>query len=206
MRAVLVAGALVLISCAPTRYTYAPVTVTSADMAGRAAVDVPVPSAGSVRLSTFGIAELDHGRTHPVRALHVRMSLTNDSDQPWSLDASLLRAELADLGSSEVAPRTVTGLRPPTVEVPPRTTREVDVFFPLPEGLASARELPAFDVVWTLRTQSGELERRTPFERIVVRRRPTVNGVEVNEPYPMDSIGPVPGEIPTPPKPPHPAE
>jgi hypothetical protein len=206
MRAVLVAGALVLISCAPTRYTYAPVTVTSADMAGRAAVDVPIPSTGSVRLSTFGIAELDLGRTPPVRALHVRMSLTNDSEQAWSLDASLLRAELADVGRTEVAPRTSAGLRPPTLEVAPHTTREVDVFFPLPEDLASARELPAFDVVWTLRTQSGEVERRTPFERIAVRRRPTVNGVEVNEPLPMDSIIPAPAELPTLPEAPHPEE
>ena len=76
---VVLSGVLALCSCGTPRYTYAPVRVTSADVAGQAAAMYPVPPEdplGDVRVTTFGMARLfpedDDGA--PVWAIHVALT------------------------------------------------------------------------------------------------------------------------------------
>jgi len=56
----------------------------------------------------------------------------------------------------------------PLVEIPPGEKRALDLYFPLPDPLRSARQVPQFEVLWRVTTDTREVAERTPFERIRV--------------------------------------
>jgi hypothetical protein len=176
--AVLALGALSLFAC-ENHYVYAPATNTGADVAGRPASQVSIPPEaprGDVRVATFGISELEaQGKSDEpkVQSLHLRMIVANNSAAPWTVDTRAhTRAQklvLPDRGESGPAFASAdAGTPPPLVTIPAGGKRTIDLFFPLPEDMAKASQLPAFDAVWTVQTDARPVTERIPFERLQV--------------------------------------
>jgi hypothetical protein len=160
-------------------YVYKPAAQGGGDVAGRPAAHVQIPPEaprGDVRLATFGITDVKpreqaqgEGATQPVRALHLRMVVADNSDRPWTVDTRELRLALPNRGDSRPAYASADqGSTPPIVTAPAGAKRTVDLFFPLPPDLAKADKLPEFDAVWTVHTDSRAVTERTPFERLEV--------------------------------------
>jgi hypothetical protein len=173
LSALLVLGlALMLVTC-EERYVYVPATSSGAVVGGKPAADVGVPPEaprGDVRVVTFGVSDIvPEGASDEsdVRALHLRVIVANNSEQPWTLDTREQRVALADRGESRAAYASAdAGGGPPLITVPPGKKRVVDLFFPLPSEMQKASELPAFDAIWTVHTDARVVTERTPFERL----------------------------------------
>lgn len=171
--ALAVAFAFGLIACAPTRYAYAPVTTTSAEIVGHPAAEVPFPPEsphGRVRLATFGIAQVAEDGP---RYFHVRMSATADGKEPWVIER---KEQVADIAiedgpdrTARVAAATDVARSPARIEITPGTTGSIDLFFPLPPGAKDAAEVPAIRVTWTVHERDRAITMVTPFERFVAR-------------------------------------
>ena len=89
--------------------------------------------------------------------------MTNRDDQDWVLDGGEQQLELA---SEAVSATTQRVTKPLSLTVPARSTRALDLFFPLP-GTVAERDLRAFGVRWTVHLGVGArvIVGRTPFER-----------------------------------------
>ena len=164
----ILAVALAMCGCG-TRYAYAPVTTTSAEVVGHPAADYPFPPeapCGDVRLATLGLADVDGSK-----AIRLRMILTNHGSEPWLLDKS--EQELAVVTGGKRNERTeivraLTRVAGARVEVPPQQTENVDLFFTLPRDASDPSEVTAFDAIWTVRVGPRAIATRTPFERWTV--------------------------------------
>lgn len=164
-------AALAVAACGPTRYAYAPVTTTSAEIIGHPAAEYPFPPDsphGRVRLATFGIARFARNGAW---FFHVRMNATNDGTCTWSVDKSEQVLEIAAGDDRERKTRvhatTEADGSAAHVEVTPGTTEPIDLFFPLPPALRDASEIPAFEVFWSVREGSRSVAMVTPFERFL---------------------------------------
>ncbi len=177
----LAALVVAILACEP-EYAYVPVTNATV-VAGRIAADYPVPREaprGDVRLASYGIVDLgsptdEHDR---IRAFHLRMTLIDNGDQPWTLDAREQRIELDRWGTSVAAFASAdAGSHPPIITVPQAGKRVVDLFFPLPARLQKESQLPTFDAVWRVRVDGQTVTERTPFERMTVEPPDTYDGI-----------------------------
>ena len=171
---------LAALACAAgcySEYAYAPAENATAQLAGRAAAhyDIPPESPrGDVRIASFGIAKLretndDVETGGKLRAMHVRLSIANNSDpQPWLVDT---REQIAIFKNGEqetpVYAQADEG-QPPVITIQQGQRATIDVFYPLPAEAQHARKLPAFDVLWRVREGGRVIAERTPFERLVV--------------------------------------
>lgn len=176
--AVLVLGSLgvataVLGGC-DRSYVYQPTVATTSAIAGRTASYYAVPPEaprGSVQLATFGFAKLRaEGATNApeVRAIHMRMVVANNSPVTWTLDTREQLLSLPGGGASVPAYAIADAGEGPLVVVPPSGKRTIDLFYPLPASMDDAEELPAFDTVWKVQTDTRAVADRTPFERLEV--------------------------------------
>jgi hypothetical protein len=155
-------------------FTYQPAENATALIHGRTAADYQIPAAkptGDVRIASFGFSKLTPKTatvTQEIRAMHVRMIVSNMSPQPWVVDT---RDQLAAVrGSAEVQPVFARSDAQdlPVVTIAPGGQRTIDLFFPLPAAEQQARKLPSFDVVWRVRTGTQLVTERTPFERLYI--------------------------------------
>jgi hypothetical protein len=141
-----------------------------------------------VRIATFGILELGaRGSTHMpmVRALHVRMILVNQGPRPWTIDTSAQHVTLAGFGDSRPAyAATDLDSTPPMVTVPPNRRGTIDLFFPLPSTITNVSELPAFDAVWTVRTDARRVTDHSAFSSVRIEPRSSA-------PYDLDAWSPM---------------
>lgn len=173
-------AAVAFLGCAPTRYVYTPVMTTSAELEGAPAAVYEMPSGssrGDVRVAMVGVAALRPGglKDSTLRAIHVALAVSNRSDEHWTVDPSeehlslVMNHELSDIYAT-----TAEITRAPTVDVPPGSTRSIDLYFPLPLQLQLQKEnkLPSFDVVWTVHTGSRAITQRTPFQRFLAQSSP----------------------------------
>ena len=174
---VVLSGVLALCSCGTPRYTYAPVRVTSADVAGQAAAMYPVPPEdplGDVRVTTFGMARLfpedDDGA--PVWAIHVALVVTNHGNETWWVDGTEQSMRL-ESGGALVSATDEHLDAPKTTVIPAGTVAWVHLFFPLESR--RSRYVPGFEVRWTVRTERGARRERTTFERFVTEPRSEEN-------------------------------
>jgi hypothetical protein len=163
--------ALVIAACPPTRYAYAPVTTTSAELVGHPAADHPFPPEsphGRVQVATFGIVQL---APDAPRFFHVRMSAQNEGSAPWVVDKKdqLLDIGVGDTGARKERVRAATDAdrSPAQTTIAPGKTAAVDLFFPLPANASSATEIPALELVWTVREGTRPIVMATPFERFL---------------------------------------
>lgn len=172
-RIVVATAAIAAVACESRSYVYRPAISSGAIIAGKPAAHQRIPPEaprGDLRVATFGFADLRpvEREGENVRALHVRMVVSNDSDAPWSVDTREQRVELPGNGESRPAYARSDDAAPPVIEIPPGTQRSIDLFFPLPRSMQEASELPAFDTIWTVHTGTQAITQRTPFERIEV--------------------------------------
>lgn len=166
-----------LVACERS-YIYRPAvtTTTSATIAGLPASYYGIPPEaprGHLRIATLGFAEIrpqGAGDDQELRALHVRMIVANNADRPWLVDTREQRAVLPNGGESRPAYATADrgGAQPPSVEIAPGQARTIDLFYPLPQHMQSAGEVPSFDVLWRVDTAGRAVVDRTPFERIEI--------------------------------------
>lgn len=158
--------------CASQQYYYQPAEQATAMLGGRPAARYGVPPEsprGDVRVATFGVASVDMSAEGSLPVLHARLVASNNNGEgPWTLDTREIRVQIR--GQRQVGPAFLSadaeGL--PVIEIAPGQSRRVDLYFPLPDELRSARDLPEFDVLWRLQTDTREVAERTPFERLRV--------------------------------------
>jgi uncharacterized membrane protein YgcG len=165
--------ALTTTACGAT-YTYVPATnAPPASLYGHPAADYAIPPQaprGDLRIASYGIEPLspEGGDDESVGSLHIRLAITNKSDQPWTIDTREQQAALE--GHATSTPAFASASRgtgsPPLVTVAPNTTRLVDVFFPLPEDMQKASAVPAFRFTSTVHTDAGPVSETTPFDRV----------------------------------------
>ncbi len=121
--------------------------VAAAGLAGCASyVPSPPPRVGVVRVSA----------SRDAAALHLRMTVRNDSRKPWRVDTSRQLVQLP--GERWTAP---SGATLPVVEVAPGERQTIDLYYPLPD----ARRVPEFIAAWEVRAGNRTIEGRTPFFR-----------------------------------------
>ncbi|HVK64196.1 MAG TPA: hypothetical protein VM694_06975 [Polyangium sp.] len=170
MRRLLLALALAVTGCGGSYY-YQPAEQANATVSGYPAARYDIPPGtgqGDVRVSSFGVTDVRLSEDEePVRALHVRFVVANeDGAAPWTVDTRDLRVQFADM-AGETAPvlANATQASMPVVVIPRGESTTIDAYFPLPESLRGARDLPQFDIVWRVHTDDRVVTQRTPFER-----------------------------------------
>ena len=95
----------------------------------------------------------------------MRVTVTNDSPEPWTFDQGEQRIELAERGAriySEAL--TATGERPPVVVVPAAHALTFDLSFPVGTR-DDASDLPGFTFLWTVRAGGEVAAGRIVFAR-----------------------------------------
>jgi hypothetical protein len=179
MKTALLAALFTVAACSSTEYAYVPAQNATATMGGEAAAAYSIPPnapAGDVRIATYGVAELapQNGDARHLDAIHLHLSVADNSDHPWSLDTRDQRLDLEGRGMSAPAFATAdrSGQAPPLVTVAPGGKREVDLFFPIPGDMDGVSDLPAFDAIWRVNTGNQVVVERTPFERIALEAAP----------------------------------
>lgn len=184
-----VAPVAALVAC---RAGFAVLPTTSATQA--VAAESPVTYAiprdaprGLVKVVSYGLVEVSLGDTtanEHLRALHVRMFLRNDGDHSWTVDASAQRLALDGRGVSAPAFASADpGGPPPVITIPTGERRVIDLFFPLPGDLADAHTIPAFDALWRVRTDTGVVVDRTPFQWLMVEPSAFYLGADYGDDY-----------------------
>jgi hypothetical protein len=161
LAAVLVVGS---VACAPRRDPYAPVVTTSAELPAAPVLGDPVPAGdarGSVRLAAAGLIPLEHSDR---RAVQLRMQVQNLGNEPWTIRQAEQRLEL--ITGEQVYPTTRNGEPLPVVEVPPRSTTTLDLFFPLPLRMQDARMMEPFDALWTIHFGAVAYRARSTFDAV----------------------------------------
>ncbi len=177
----LVICALPLMACVGGPYVYRPAEQATVTVQGQTAARYPIPPEsprGDVRVASFGIAKMDlrgdDGGNERTAMLQVRMVVSNDSDEDWRVDTRQLAVTLPSVATIKPAYVNTDQGGLPDVVAPPHSQRTVDLYFPLPESLRGARDVPEFDFSWAVQTPERVIARRTPFERFEVDDTPSI--------------------------------
>lgn len=175
------------LGCAAERYSYRPAEQSTATLAGRPAARYEIPPyapRGDVRVSTYGVGEVEQEEGEKTPVLRVRLNISNDGDEAaWTLDTREVVVALPGHGTIGAAFVNAGSADLPFVSIPPWEQRTVDLYYPLPEEMAEASEIPAFDVLWRVRTARDFVAQRTPFERIAVEPSPASGAGAGPAPY-----------------------
>jgi hypothetical protein len=163
---------LAVVGCASDRYFYRPAEQATATLGGLPAARYAIPPEaprGDVRIASFGVSTLDLEGTEPLETLHVRLVVSNDGGaRPWTLDTRELHLQIE--GAEPRAPSfinaSVTGL--PVIEIPRGQARAIDAYFPLQAPFDDDDEIPRFDVLWSVHTDTRLVVERTPFDRVEI--------------------------------------
>ncbi|HEX4479038.1 MAG TPA: hypothetical protein VH142_28345, partial [Polyangiaceae bacterium] len=139
---------------------------------------------GDLRVTSYGLVDVG-AKNKPdqrIAAVHVRMALTNNSDQSWTIDTREQRLSVEGYGSSVVAFATADpGTPPPTVTAPAKGRRSVDLYFPLPDALQKQETLPKYEALWRVHVGDLIVEGSAPFESPVVTSPPPVATDDYND-------------------------
>lgn len=159
-----------LTGCA-NRYYYVPAEQANATMSGSPAARYDIPPdtrLGDVRIASFGIDEIQLGEdTESVPALHTRLIIANERGRRnWTVDVRQLVIQFSSR-RPPVPPSLInsTGAGMPIITIPRGESRTIDVYHVLPGNLDDADDLPQFDLVWQVQTDSELVTERTPFDR-----------------------------------------
>lgn len=152
---------------------YVPEQAASGVLDGRTAAEYELPSElgtrGDVRLASYGISELRRqDGDQKIKAVHVRFAVTNRSTTPMTVDVRNQRVQLQD--GTRISPVLATspagGI--PVVNVPPASSRIIDLFFPLERYESKDRQPPRFDVVWRVEIANETVVEVTPFAQVEI--------------------------------------
>jgi hypothetical protein len=175
-------GSLAMASCSPD-YVYRPAENATATITGRLAADYQVPPnapQGDVRLAYFGTSKISMGKARRLKAVRMRMIVTDNSQTPWTMDTRQQTIAFPD--GLQLAPAHVItdegqgGL--PSVTVPARGERVIDLFYRLPANRQSASQVPAFTVLWRVDTPQEQVTERTRFARMRIEPPTIPTGIE----------------------------
>jgi hypothetical protein len=165
--ALVVAGTIA--GCAgSSQYVYQPDT-PNATAAGLPAARTPIPQEapqGAIEVVSYGVTKLKRDDT-TVPALHVRAIVTNDGDNtPWTMDTTQQLVEIPGEGRSRpiFVNADVTTL--PNVTIARHERRVLDMYYPLPDTIHAASDLPRFDLLWQVNTSTRTVASRTSFDRV----------------------------------------
>jgi hypothetical protein len=163
-------GLLALAGCTP-EYLYRPAENVSGVVGGRLAARYAIPPEqprGELRVASFGFAELK-SEQEPIRALHIRWTAANTHGRgPWFVDTREQYGIIPGEGRSRPAYASSDAGGLPIVRIDPGDARTIDLFYPLPETAQNAAEIPQFDVLTNVQTDTRLVSERTPFERLRV--------------------------------------
>lgn len=176
--------------CAGETYLFEPAEQATATIEGYSAARYTIPPEaprGDVRIASFGVHDIEQAGGEDVPAIHVRLVISNDSGAgPWSVDTRRVHMEVRGKGDIGAPLVSTDGQGLPVVDVAPGRQRVIDLFYPLPDGMEGASDVPAFDLLWVVKTDTREVAERTPFERIEFERAPrsaVSGGAEWYGPY-----------------------
>jgi len=173
-----VLAALAASGCVSHHYVYEPEQAATALVAGHSASYYQIPPQaphGDVRVATLGIVKLKppSGEGAEIRAMHVRMVVDNNDDiGPWQVDTRQQDAILGGHGKSRPAFASSNLGGPPVVSVAPGQSATIDLYYPLPEDMQKASQIPQLAVFWHVQTPEGAVAERTSFERVRVEPPP----------------------------------
>ena len=190
-----VAGAVLLTGCASDRYTYAPVTTSSAELEGVSAAVYGVPPVaprGEVRVAMLGVgsAPAIGGQETRSRVVHVALAVSNRADEPWGVDPSEQRLTFTAKRKRSDLYATGDASRAGPLVVAPRSTRVIDLYFGLPIQLEKESSPPSFELRWTVHAGSRSITQVTPFQRFLVAPTPAEDR-ELRRPIELDDDGPL---------------
>lgn len=135
---------------------------------------------GDVRVAALGVATLEPrgDDTHRLQAMHVRAIVDNNDDRAaWQIDTREQSAALDGYGRSRPAFASASIGRPPLVIVVPGDSATINLYFPLPAPLQSARSIPHVEIEWRLQTPTAMVTEKTTFERVRVELPPAAEVV-----------------------------
>jgi hypothetical protein len=160
-----IAGAL---GCAGnSQYVYQPDTA-NATAAGLPATRTAIPQEapqGAIEVTSYGVTDLQRDG-EKIPALHVRAIVTNDGDdKPWTLDTTQQLVEIPGEGRSRAIFVNADVGTLPNVAIARHDRRVLDFYFPLPDTVRGAKDLPRFDLLWQVNTPARVVASRTSFER-----------------------------------------
>jgi hypothetical protein len=154
-----------LASCADTsQYYYAPeaANVTHNDMPTHVEKVPPESPQGTVEVSTMGLTTAKRGE----RALHVRMTVDNEGDTiPWTFDVRDQLIEVPGVGQSAPKFANAGYETLPTLSVPRRERRVIDLYYPVPPKVRDENDLTGFDFLWSVTTPHRTISSRTKIDR-----------------------------------------
>lgn len=158
-----------MLGCAGnSQYVYQPDTA-NATAAGLPAARTPIPQEkpqGAIEVVSYGVTKLERDNQN-IPALHVRAIVTNDGDdQPWTLDTTQQLVEIPGEGKSRAIFVNSDVGTLPNVTIARHERRVLDLYFPLPDTIHKASELPRFDLLWQVDTPERAVASRTSFERV----------------------------------------
>lgn len=170
----LACSGLLIGACAP-QYKYQPTTHATAELGGHLAAEYQIPKnapQGDLRLASFGISKVSPkgDAKASMRAIHVRMEVANNSNQPWKLDTREQLIDFSDGTKSHPAlVRTNQGQSGlPEVTVAAGSKRVIDLFYTLPAQEQSSKKIPNFDAISKVDIGKQTVTERTPFDRLRV--------------------------------------
>jgi len=170
-------SAIAAFGCAGTsQYVYEPDTA-NATAAGLPATRTAIPQErpqGAIEVVSYGVTQLDRDNMQ-IPALHVRAIVTNDGDvTPWSFDTSQQMVEIPGEGRSRAMFVNADVGALPNVTIAQHERRVLDFYFPLPDTIKTASQLPKFELLWQVQTPARVVASRTAFDR--VDKEPEVDG------------------------------
>lgn len=152
--------------CATDRYLYRPTEHATASLPenGFPAALYQVPPdrpQGEVKIASLGVQDL---QDPPGRHLILRMVVTNNSDEPWSVDTTRQTVNFAGAGVAAAAPVRAysnVALAGTVLDVPPRQQRTVDMMYPVPRKL----KVQNFQLAWAVSTPTAYITQYSSFRR-----------------------------------------
>jgi hypothetical protein len=162
-------------ACGGGVYAFVPATHANAEVYGHSAAEYAIPPQaprGALTVASLGVEAVSPGDAPDAQlsALHIRVTISNTSTQPWTFDTPEQQLFISQRGSSTPAFASASpgGSGPPSVSVAPQSTRIVDLFFPLPDDMQESSEIPGFQLTSHVRTDAGVVSEATPFDRVEV--------------------------------------
>lgn len=164
-------ASLFTLGCTAGYYAYDPMPPPSPVAVVRTQNEVryllpPDMPRGSMIISSFGVTELNADEGPDLPVVHIRIAIENTSGAAnWQINTSDIALDLRGGPTLRQAYVNSESDTLPLVSVAPGRESTFDLYFPLPQGLGDPDLVPAFDVVWKLRTDTVEFAQRTGFER-----------------------------------------
>jgi hypothetical protein len=193
--------ALSIAGCASThRYGFVPASAPQETIeANERGASFPLKigkTQGDLHMMSMGIVDLHAKTKSSSPALHLCLIVSQkQGDSAWKLNVRDLKIKLPEKGASGPAYVNSDRNEYPEVTIPPKQTRHIDLFYPLPANESTVKNIVGFDFQWRVASAADSVSGTTPFMRVPIGgRRP---GVDVNSPlqhqnqvYDMEEMSP----------------